>query len=58
MLNVQRVLACLQVSKNKADPRYLSLISKVPYSKSMLMAMNAQSEWRHGVAIGDLSSSK
>lgn len=51
MLNVQRVLACLEMQKNEVDTKYLSLVSKASYSKSLVMAMNAQSEWRPGNAV-------
>ena len=52
MLNLQRVLACLQVSKGEPDGKYLTLVSRIStFSKPLIMAMNAQSEWSPGSNI-------
>ena len=49
MIDLQRILACLQIYNKKPEPRFLSMVSReTSFSSKMVMAMNAQSEWRLG----------
>lgn len=58
MVDLQRVLACLQVQGNnpKIDLKYLSAISKGSFSTKLVMAMNAQNEWRPGDQVSTRGS--
>lgn len=48
MIDLQRILACLNVGSNNVDARYLAAVSKASdsFSSRLVMAMNAQVEWR------------
>ena len=60
MIDVQRILACLMIrdhqrddapQKTVLDLKYLSLASKAKYSNRLVLAMNANGDWRQIVKI-------